>query len=440
MVKPLWDKGQASLDEAVQRFCAADDVQLDRALFLHDITGSRAHVHGLQRIGMLTAAEAERLVAALDELAAQYRDGRFVLDERYEDGHTAIEHFLTVQLGETGRKVHTGRSRNDQVLVAQRLFVREALDRLLLLELDIAAVFLARARSHERTVMPGYTHLQRAVPSSAGAWHAAFAEAFVDDAQLCAGVRGVLNASPLGTAAGYGVNLPLDREGVARELGFSRALVSPIYAQSSRGKLEHAALEALHQALLDVRRLAWDLSLFTTSEFGFVRLPDGYTTGSSLMPNKRNPDVIELLRQLPAVTQGALAELDATLSLPSGYHRDLQGTKGPLLRAFFRGLDGLAIVPALVRALEFDAPRMREAITPEMYATDRAVELARQGVPFRDAYLQAAKELGRQTERTPEQSLSERVSLGGMGNLGLDIIEARLAALRGSGTSESEAP
>ncbi|MEW5847766.1 MAG: argininosuccinate lyase [Myxococcota bacterium] len=429
MVRPLWDKGQSSVDEAVQRFCAADDVALDRMLFLHDVRASRAHVRGLERIGVLNGAECSSLVSALEELEQLFTDGKFILDERYEDGHTAIEHFLTEKLGETGRKVHTGRSRNDQVLVAQRLYVRSALDALSGHELEAARVCLRRAREEMRTPMPGYTHLQRAVPSSVGAWFAAFAEAFVDDAVFCRAVRDLLDASPLGTAAGYGVNLPLDRQGVARELEFSRVVVSPIHAQNSRGKLERAALEALHQALLDVRRLAWDLSLFSTAEFAFVRLPDAYTTGSSLMPNKRNPDVVELLRQLPAVTSGALAELDATLSLPSGYHRDLQGTKGPVLRALSRGLAGMALVPALLGELRFNDEGMRAAISSDMYATDRAIELAREGVPFRDAYRRAAAEIGSGAPRAPESSLGARVSLGGMAEPGLDLVEERLRAL-----------
>jgi len=207
--------------------------------------------------------------------------------------------------------------------------------------------------------------------------------------------------------------------------------VSPVYAQNSRGKLELLAVQALHQALLDLRRLAWDLSLFATAEFGFVRLPDAYTTGSSIMPNKRNPDVVELLRALPAVAEGAMSELAALLSLPSGYHRDLQATKAPVLRAFERGLQGLALVPALVAQLELDAARMRAAIDPELHATDRAIELARTGVAFRDAYRQAAAEMQSFADRTPEASLRARVSLGGAGNLGLERLEARLAALRG---------
>lgn len=430
--RPLWDKGQAALDAAAQQFCAGDDVVLDRQLILHDIRASAAHVRGLQRIGVLTEAESTSLLGGLDDLAAAYRAGSFILDDRFEDCHSAIESFLSERLGDVGRKVHTGRSRNDQILVALRLFIKFSLAELQGRCLDSAAACLERAESTQDVPLPGYTHLQRAVPSSFGALLAGHAEGFLDDAETAGATAQILDSSPLGTAAGYGVNLPLDRDGVAAELGFARVQVSPIYSQNSRGKLELLAVQSLHQALLDVRRLAWDLSLFSTSEFGFVRLPDAYTTGSSIMPNKRNPDVVELLRAVPAVTEGAMSELGALLSLPSGYHRDLQSTKAPVLRAFARGLQGLSLVPALIRELELDPARMRAAIDPELYATDRAVELTREGVPFRDAYRQAAAEmpLYKTQGRSPEQSLRDRVSLGAPGNLGLDRLRARLQALR----------
>ncbi|EYF00692.1 argininosuccinate lyase [Chondromyces apiculatus] len=433
MTRPIWDKGGAAADEAMQRFCAADDVALDRELFAYDVRASMAHVGGLARIGVLTEGEAASLVEGLARIGEDFAAGRFVLDARFEDGHSAIEHLLAEQLGEVGRKVHTGRSRNDQVLVAARLWLKERLGALVTLCLSVAGACLTRARGTAGVPMPGYTHLQRAVPSSLGAFFAGHAEAFLDDAETARAAWSRVDQSPLGTAAGYGVNLPLDRSGVAAELGFGRVQISPIYAQNSRGKLELLGLGALHQASLDVRRMAWDLSLFATAEFGFVRLPDAYTTGSSIMPNKRNPDVVELLRTLPAVVEGAMAELSAILSLPSGYHRDLQATKGPVLRAFGRALDGLALVPALVAHVAFDEARMRGAIDPTMYATDRAVELAVGGTPFRDAYRQAAAEMtgtAGLAGRTPEQSLGARVSPGGMGALGLDQLAARLAALQ----------
>ncbi len=422
----LWDKGGSAVDERVQRFLAGDDVLLDRALFPFDLAASRAHVAGLGRIGLLAADEVAAIAAALDELSDKFRAREFVLDARFEDGHSAIEAFLVGKLGDAGRKVHTGRSRNDQVLVALRLHQRASLEGLEARLRDAARALLERAEADAMTPMPGYTHLQRAVPSSVGLWLAGFVEALLDDAQLARLTRGWIDRCPLGTAAGYGVNLPLDRAGVAAELGFPSLQWNPVYAQNSRGKFELAVLSAFSQALLDVRRLAWDLSLYTSAEFAFVRLPDRHTTGSSIMPNKRNPDVVELLRAAYGVVAGAQAEIAATLSLPSGYHRDLQATKGPLLRAVEHGLAAVELLPDLVRGMTLDRERMRAAITPDLYATDRAVELAREGVPFREAYRRVAGQLDALGDRTPEESLRARVSPGATGDLGLERLRARL--------------
>lgn len=426
----LWQKDGVEVDAALQGFLAGEDVALDRTFFLHDVAASRAHAEGLRRIGLLDDAELAALSSGLDALAAAFRDGSFVLDERHEDGHSAIEAFLTERLGDPGRKIHTGRSRNDQVLVATRLWLRDRLDDLRAACLAVAEVALDRA-AEPALPMPGYTHLQRAVPSSTAVFWAGFAEAFVDDAARAADTRAWIDSNPLGTAAGFGVNLPLDRAHTTAALGFARMQVSPPYAQLSRGKFELAALEALGSATLDLRRLAWDLSLFTTAEFGFVALPAAYTTGSSIMPNKRNPDVVELLRAVHATVAAARAEIEQVVALPSGYHRDLQATKGPLVRGFGRGLAGLALVPGLLRGLSWRPDPMRAAIDPGCYATDVAVEQAAAGVPFREAYRAAAAAVARAGDgRTPEGSLAARVSPGGAADLRLDVLRARWAALR----------
>ena len=415
----------------MQQFLAGEDVRLDRSLFLHDLEATRAHAAGLARIGVLTSSELTSLTAAMAMLAEDFRAGRYTLDAPHEDGHSAIEAWLTERLGELGKKVHTGRSRNDQVLVALRLYQRDALARLAALCCDAAEACLRRAEADAMTPLPGYTHLQRAMPSSIGMWMGGCAESFLDDAELAKLVARHLDRSPLGTAAGFGVNLPLDREGVARDLGFAALHINPLAAHNTRGKLDLVVLCALGQALLDVRRLAWDLSLFTTQEFAFVKLPDDLVTGSSIMPNKRNPDVVELLRAAYAVVAGATSEIESVLSLPGGYHRDLQATKAPLLRAVESGLAALALVPIVVHGMTFDRARMRAAIGKELYATDRAVELARAGLPFRDAYRQVASELDTLGARTPEESLAARTSPGAPGDLRLDELAARLAATRG---------
>ena len=426
MNQPLWAKGKLDLDEAVQRFCAADDVVVDRELFVFDIAATAAHVRGLARIQILADAEATTLLGGLDALAKAWAAGEFVVDDRYEDGHTAIESFLVERCGEAGKKVHTARSRNDQVLVAARLWLKDRLQTAATLATSSAKACLLRAEQGREVPMPGYTHLQRAMPTSLEAFFIAHAESFLDSRDALRAASVVVDKNPLGTGAGFGVSLALDRDGVASDLGFAGVVVSPQAAQNSRGKIELFALSALHLLTLDVRRLAWDLSLFSTAEFNFVRLPDAYTTGSSLMPNKRNPDVVELLRTLPAVVEGAVAETQAVLSLPSSYHRDLQATKAPVVRAFSRGLQGVSLVEQLVARLEFNADTMKAAISPDMFATDRALELVVEGVPFRDAYRQAAAEIPQAVGRDVDVSLRQRVSLGGAGNSGLERVRARL--------------
>jgi argininosuccinate lyase len=431
----LWQKEGVKVDERIQRFLAGDDIVQDRALFAYDLTASRAHAQGLANIGILTADELQAIERELGQLEGEWGEGSFELDERYEDGHSAIEARLVERLGDTGRRIHTGRSRNDQVLVATRLYLRDALGTLKEACQAIAGVSLARAEADGALPLPGYTHLQRAVVSSAAMWWAAWAEAYVDDAQLAADTQRWVDANPLGSAAGYGVNLALDREHTTQALGFSRMQVAATYAQLSRGKFELQALSALSQALLDLRRLAWDLSLYASAEFGFVALPAEYTTGSSLMPNKRNPDLVELLRASHAVVAGARTEIEQLLSLPSGYHRDLQFSKAPLLRAFRYGLDALALVPELLERMQWRPEAMRAAIDAGMFATDRALELAAGGLPFREAYVQAAAAPLPSHGADPDASLAARTSMGAGTNLGLDVLRERLATLgKGEGS------
>jgi argininosuccinate lyase len=445
----LWDKGGAS-DAEMMRYTARDDWRLDQRLLAYDLRATLAHVRGLGRIGVLSGDELAQLERELLALTQRNERGDLRLTEADEDGHSAIEAALVEALGDAGKKVHTGRSRNDQVLVALRLYERDALDELAELARRGALSLLDVARSEALTPMPGYTHLQRAVPSSVGLWAASFAENLADAIDAVRSARSLADRSPLGAAAGYGVNLPLDREGVARELGFSGIAVNPLASQTSRGMIEAAALGAAWQVSAVIRRLAWDLSLFTMSELGFVRLDDAFTTGSSIMPQKRNPDVVELMRAACSIVQGALMEVMTLVALPSGYHRDLQLTKAPTLRGLDEALAAARLLPRLIEGLRFDRARMAEAVTPECYATDRAVELAVAGVPFREAYRRVASELAGEA-RAPggagagvseqsagaasaalraKESLEKRVSPGAPGDLQLDAIAQRLEAPR----------
>ncbi len=430
MTNFLWQKANTSIDRKIMDFMAGEDIVLDRQLFVYDLRASAAHVKGLSRIKILSRSDADLILSELESLAAQFRSGSFELDERYEDGHSAIETYLTEKLGDLGKRVHTGRSRNDQVLVASRLLLKDRLHDLQMQCLKTASLCIERARETAKVPMPGYTHLQRAVVSSVGMWFASFAESFIDNARLAQDTYAWIDANPLGTAAGFGVNLPLDRQTTTDDLGFDRLQINPIYAQNSRGKFEIQVLTTFAQALADVRRFAWDLSLFSTAEFDFVSMPDRFMTGSSIMPNKRNPDLVELLRAAYPSVQAAIVELQSLLSLPSGYQRDLQNTKPPLLRGLQRGAAVMEIFPDLVASLQFNEDALAAAIEPSMHATDRAMELAASGVPFRNAYQRVMDEPDELGKRTAAHSIRDRVSPGACADLMLDELEERLEALR----------
>jgi len=429
MTKPLWQKESTSINQTMMDYMAGEDIILDRELIQYDIQASKAHVKGLASIKLLNADECKQLVEQLEELSKALYAGEFNLDSQFEDCHSAIEYWLTEKLGELGKKVHTGRSRNDQILVATRLYLKDSLQTVIEKCQQSAQVLLTQAENGRNLPMPGYTHLQQAVPSSSGMWFAGFAESMIDNLIGLTAALKLVDANPLGTAAGYGVNLPLDRELTTKELNFSRMQINPIYAQNSRGKFEIAALNAMSLCLLDVRRYCWDVSIFTTQEFAMIKLPDEMMTGSSIMPNKNNPDLVELMRASYSVVQSAGIELQSLLSLPSGYQRDLQLTKGPMLRAIKKTIDTLSLFPALIEGTQFIAESCENKINAPMHATDLAIELSAQGVPFRTAYQQVANSYDDLEQRQPIDSLNSRVSAGGCANLQLDELIERLESI-----------
>ncbi len=423
----LWsDDDNQGIDTELMDFMAGQDIKLDKHLFVFDIVATQAHIGGLKTINILTDDEYQNLYDCLSQLKDLYESGEFVLDSFYEDGHSAIEFYLTKQLGELGKKSHTGRSRNDQVLTCTRLFTKHHLKSIKALIKNVANIVINLAEQHKETAMPGYTHLQRAMPNTVAVWLLGFAEAMIDDACLLDSTIAYIDTSPLGTAAGFGVPLDLPREQVAKELGFARVQINPVYAQNSRGKFDLVVLQALYQVMLNIRRFSWDLSLFMTSEFNFINLAKSHTTGSSIMPNKANPDVVELMRASLSVIEGSMAQIQSLISLPSGYQRDLQLSKEPLIKSVLLTKQVLKLLPGLINALKFNKQVMADAITPEMMATDQALEQVKQGVNFRDAYGQAKTG---QCDISYQQSLQERVSLGGASNLGLEILQQRLINL-----------
>lgn len=430
MTTLIWQKNQQiTIDQTIMDYLAGEDILLDQQLIHYDIIASQAHVTALADIQIISQAEGQQLCDQLHELQTQINQGQYHLDTAFEDCHSAIEAYLVEKLGDLGKKVHTGRSRNDQILVASRLYLKDSMTSAITYCQQAASASLTQAEQTQHIPMPGYTHMQRAVPSSCGMWFAGFAEAMIDNLQQLQATQSLIDSNPLGTAAGYGVNLPLNRELTTQVLGFSRQQINPIYCQNSRGKYELAVLNSLGQCLLDIRRYCWDLSLFSTQEFNFVSLPDEMTTGSSIMPNKRNPDLVELMRAAYATVHGATTELQSMLSLPSGYQRDLQLSKGPVLRATHKALQTMLLFPKLINGTEFNIQRLTAAIDTPMYATDFAVELSAQGMPFRDAYQQVVERYDQLTSRTANGSLAQRISPGGCANLCLSQLTDRLQQL-----------
>ncbi len=429
MGSTLWAK-DLPLDAAVHRFTVGEDPDTDLALLPWDARGSAAHARMLAATGLIPAADAEALVRALRRIANLAEQGAFPISPEQEDGHTAIEADLTRWLGPAGQRIHLARSRNDQVILALRLYLRDALLRLGLRAADLAEAFLAFARTHEATPLPGYTHLRRAMPSTFGLWAAAFAEGLLEELEALQGVHGRLDRCPLGSAAGFGVPLPIDRELTAKLLGFSKVQRSPVDVQNSRGRHEVAVLQWAASVGGVLEKFLWDVALYSTEEFGFLGLPDAFTTGSSIMPQKKNPDVVELARGRCRELRGWAGLVQEVASgLPSSYHRDLQLLKRPLVTGLRAADELLAVLTRLVPALQVKAEAADAACADELYAAHQAYVLVGQGLPFREAYRKVAQQL-QDGSFAPDRGALTATHLGGAGNLALDDLDADLARAR----------
>ena len=418
MTRTVWGV-DGGLDEAVAAYTAGDDRRLDQRLLRWDVIGTMAHVVGLTAAGLLTREEQVALAVELRRALADADAGEFTVTDDDEDAHSALEHRLVEHLGEIGKKVHTGRSRNDQVLAALRLYLKDAL-----LEVQAAVVSAARSllefgRSHQRVVMPGFTHLRRAMPSSVGLWAAGYAEVLLDDLCLLDAAFDLADRGPLGSAAGYGAPLPLDREAVSSALGFASPQLAVTASQLSRGKLEAAVLCALWAVARDLASLSWDVVLFSSDEYGYFVLPVTLATGSSIMPQKRNPDIFELTRGRAGVLAGLATQAMAVAgSLPGGYHRDMQLLKGPMMEGIDTARAMLTMMTDAVPQLGVDKDRCAACIGGDLLATDEVYRRVRDGVPFRSAYRQVAAEIAAGAEMPPldaETILDARMNLGGAG-------------------------
>ncbi len=391
----LWDKG-APLDERVLRYTAGEDYALDERLVRYDVQASVAHAQMLRDRALLSEADFEAVRSALLAIGDEHARGLWRIELADEDGQTALERRLTERIGPAGGRIHLGRSRNDQVLTAIRLYLRDAIEELAAAADRVARGLDALADRHAGIALPGYTHMQQAMPSSVAWWAGGFAAEIRDDAQGLRAVRRRIARNPLGSAAGYGTpGLPLDREATARALGFAGPHEPVTAVQLSRGKAEASVLFELALTLQDLGRFAADVLLYSTSEFGFVELPDAFTTGSSIMPQKRNPDVFELVRARSASAQACLVEVLGVLAkLPSGYQRDLQLVKPPLFRGIDLAAETLDILPPAIEALRFRPDRIE--LDPAIHAAEEAYALVlAEGIPFRDAYRRVAEKLKR---------------------------------------------
>ncbi len=391
----LWEKGY-NPNKKIENFTVGKDAVLDMQLLPYDIQGSIAHAEVICEAGVLTSVEKEKIVVTLKQLHSLWSEGKFFIQTEDEDGHTAIEKFLTEKLGDLGKKIHTARSRNDQVITAMRLFEKDQLKILERATKELVIKLVAFSKAHSALPMPGFTHTRKAMPYTVGEWSQAHADALADDLLLLDAVLKIIDQNPLGTGAGYGVPFPLNREKSTEMLGFSRVMESSVYAQNSRGKLEGSFLQVCTGLLMSLNRWASDLILFTMPEFGFFSLADDLTTGSSIMPHKKNPDVLELIRASVHHVMACQTQVqNISLNLISGYHRDVQLTKEPVMSGLQTCLDCIAVASIVMDGISVNPEKLEEAMTEDLYSVHKVYELVKKGIPFREAYQIIASELFR---------------------------------------------
>lgn len=420
----LWDKG-ISTDALIEDFTVGRDREFDMLIAKHDVRGSIAHATMLAEVGILTTQEGNALVQELHTIEKEIENVEFSIAPEMEDVHSQVEYLLTQRLGEVGKKIHTGRSRNDQVLVDMKLFMREELCNVRDSVSTLFNTLLALAEQHKEQLLPGYTHFQIAMPSSFGLWFSAYAESLTDDMELLVAAYNVVNKNPLGSAAGYGSSFPLNRARTTELLGFSAMNVSSVYAQMTRGKSERIVATALASVAATLSKLAYDVCLYTSQNLAFVRLPTEFTTGSSIMPHKQNPDLFELIRakcnRLQALPNDILL---VTNNLPSGYHRDFQILKELVFPAFTELQQCLQLAMLVLPQLQVTPNIMSNDLYAYCFSVDAVNQLVQQGVSFRDAYKQIGESIQRGEFSVPEHLTHTHE--GSIGNLRLDLIQQQM--------------
>jgi len=428
----LWQKSttdtQSDISKKVEAFTVGNDFELDQVLVPYDVMASKVHARALNKAGILTDDELGKLTGALSKVLKRWEDGEFTITVQDEDMHTAIENFLTDRLGDLGKKIHTGRSRNDQVLTAVRLYEKNSLDKILNEVRKHTLLLIEFGEKHEKMPMPGFTHTRKAMLSSVGLWAGGFSEMLILQKESSAGIKALIDRCPLGTAAGFGTTFDIDREFEPEELGFSGPLICSTTAQLSRGWVELQLVQYLMGITAILNRFATDVIQFSSEAYPYFDLDDAVCTGSSIMPQKKNPDMAELLRAGHAEVTGAAATLQAiTTNLSSGYHRDLQLTKEPLIRSVEKTLNLLQAAQLLISAIIPNADNLNEAITNELFAAEAANKLVKEkGVAFREAYQTIAEDRESKGGCTVSNVLKEYTHIGSPGVPGLSNLRDRV--------------
>lgn len=421
----LWQKDNVSVNEKIEKFTVGRDPEFDLLLAEFDVLGSLAHTQMLESIGLLEATELQAIQQELKAIYHEIQTGDFTIEEGIEDVHSQVELMLTRKLGEAGKKIHSGRSRNDQVLVDLKLFTRARLQEVTEATNQLFELLLSLSDKFKDVLLPGYTHLQIAMPSSFGLWFGAYAESLIDDTEMLQTAYRLANKNPLGSGAGYGSSFPLNRTLTTELLGFDNLHYNVVYAQMSRGKTELFATTAIAQIASTLSRLAMDICLYNSQNFGFIKLPDEMTTGSSIMPHKKNPDVAELLRGKTNRLKGLPNEIMLVMgNLPSGYHREMQILKEILMPAFDEILNCLDMTYFMLSNIQVKEGILADTKYDLLFSVERVNELVLQGVPFREAYKIIGNEINSDTY-VPNRNLNHTHE-GSIGNLCNDQIAAMM--------------
>lgn len=420
----LWDKG-FSTDQKIDLFTVGNDRELDLVLAKYDVIGSLSHARMLHKIGLLTSTEIKEVEKELDKIRTLIEKGDFIIEDAFEDVHSKVEFLLTEKLGDTGKKIHTARSRNDQVLVDVHLYLREEIKDIRSMLIDFFDLLLDLSDKYKKVLLPGYTHLQVAMPSSFGMWFSAYAESLIDDMYMLNAAFRVVDQNPLGSAAGYGSSFPIDRDHTTSDMEFGDLKVNSVAAQMSRGKTERTVSFAMSSLAGTLSKFAMDICLYMSQNFGFVSFPDELTTGSSIMPHKKNPDVFELIRGKCNKVQSLPYELTLIINnLPSGYHRDFQLLKEGLIPGIQALKSCLEMFTFSLKNIQVNEHIVDQKIYDYLFTVEEVNQLVQDGVPFRDAYKIVGAKIAA-GEFKPNKKVSHS-HIGSVGNLGLDRIKAKM--------------